>query len=249
MYPEDRTSGWCQKGSTVPKAWQWMSFWVHTPSTHNTMGMRISLKVPNQVWSCKTGTRHAGWGEREGGTQGTAVSHTLEERQCLAHLPHRQVQPWRAAAPHGAGRGRRPERAPGQSPAGDEDSAREQHPRWKLLSQGATLLPWHPLLLWEWWSTLALKYLLPTSLESSVAGTVTRHQCDPSVPRKEKLLIIHTLHQLQRGFMGQSVPAAPKLLMSAQNFSLWTVSLGGLVRFLLPFRIATGNVLLTDLNS
>lgn len=76
VYPEDRSSGWCQKGSTVPRAWQGMSFHKHTQHHGD----------PNQVWGFETRSRRAGWREREGGTQGTAGAQALQER-CAKACP------------------------------------------------------------------------------------------------------------------------------------------------------------------
>lgn len=89
VYPEDRSSGWCQKGSTLPRAWQGMSFHKHTQHHGD----------PNQVWGFETRSRRAGWREREGGTQGTAG------KVCQG-MPTARSSPGRQqAAPHGAGRG------------------------------------------------------------------------------------------------------------------------------------------------
>lgn len=200
VYPEDRSSGWCQKGSTLPRAWQGMSFHKHTQHHGD----------PNQVWGFETRSRRAGWREREGGTQGTAGAQALQER-CAKACPQpgpalegsRQLhmEQGEAARPEGdPGRAWRRWGLHENTPAAEQIATTGSH----------TISLTSPFALGEK-IHFSLK-IPPSHLPSELsAGTVTWHQCDP-LSHWRKSCSPPTQCTSSRGVSWGSCACCPKLL-------------------------------------
>lgn len=163
----------------------------------------------------------------QGGEKGKEALKGLQwHRHCrkgVPRLPHSQVQPWKAAGSFHMEQG---------EPARPEGAAGRAWRRWGLHENtpaaeqtAATLFPWHPPFALGEKIHFSLK-IPPSHLPSELlAGTVTWHQCDPLSPWR-KSCSPPTQCTSSRGASWGSCACCPKLPVCAQNFSLWSASLG-----------------------